>query len=116
MRSATARHIPIDDLDRNVSRAGAFYFVRRPGVTGVSGIIFGCPCGCGARSILYLAGGGLGKYPEHQVVSGEWPKVTLSPSISVKYDLHGKPAADGAAHWRGFMIDGVFVGEPKPKE
>jgi hypothetical protein len=116
MRSADAKHVEMDKMDRNVSAAGAFYFVRRPGVPGVAGIIFGCPCGCRARSILYLAGGGNGRHPEHSVVSGKWPKVTLSPEISVKYDLHGKPRKDGSAHWRGHLRDGVFVGELLPPE
>lgn len=110
-RNAEARLIAMDDLDRNVSRPGAFYFVRRPGVPGVAGIIHGCPCGCGGRSILYLIGGGNGRHDEHAVVSGQWPKVTLSPSIGVKFDVNGKPGKDGGYHWHGYLRDGIFVEE-----
>lgn len=106
-----ARLIEIDKLDRNVSQPGAFYFVRRPGVTGVSGFIFGCPCGCGMRNLVYLKDGGNVNRPEHEVVSGAWPKVTLSPLITVKYDTFGEMRKDGAPHWRGALRDGFFVEE-----
>ena len=35
-------------------------------------------------------------------VTGEWPKVTLSPSI-------GFGKLNGSYHWHGFLENGVFV-------
>ena len=116
-RNAEAVMIEMDSQDRNVSRPGAFYFVRRAGVSGFAGIIHGCPCGCGGRSLLYLSGGSTSGRNEHAVVEGEWPKVTLSPSIGIKYDVNGRPGKDGGYHWHGYLRSGVFVEEPvNPEE
>lgn len=74
------------------------------------GIRHGCPCGCGGYSAMWFAGGslnGTGADPTHEwQVVGEWPKVTLSPSIGI-----GKDRTTGKYHWHGFLRAGVFVEE-----
>jgi hypothetical protein len=42
-------------------------------------------------------------------VSGEWPKVTLAPSIGVKYDHLGQRPDGGGYHWHGYLENGEFV-------
>lgn len=88
--------------DERATQAGAFYFVfheDKPGLR--AGIIHACPCGCGGRSVMWLRGHGRGR--QEWDVTGEWPKVTLSPSIGIR------PVADGKYHWHGYLENGVFV-------
>lgn len=69
------------------------------------GIIHGCPCGCGAWSGLWFKGRGAGG-PEWDV-TGEWPNVTLSPSIGI----HGSTRTHQPGspyHWHGYLRAGVF--------
>lgn len=66
-----------------------------------AGIVHACPCGCGARSAIWFRGRGRGR-AEWDVV-GDWPKVTLRPSIGIK------PVIDGRYHWHGYLEAGVFV-------
>ena len=40
--------------------------------------------------------------------AGEWPNVTLSPSIGVKFGKDGSRPANGDYHWHGFLRAGVF--------
>lgn len=67
------------------------------------GILHACPCGCGSRSAMWFRGMADAGGPEWDV-AGEWPKVTLSPSIGIK---DSNPA--GGYHWHGFLENGVFV-------
>jgi len=68
------------------------------------GIQHSCPCGCGMRSAMWFAGtetkhaGG----PEWSA-SGEWPKVTLSPSIGIN------PKDEKGYHWHGYLTNGVWT-------
>lgn len=93
----------------NVGRPGACHIAAR-GEIKQAAVIHGCPCGCGGVSSFYLEGGGNGR-PEHRVTEGVWPKVTVSPSIGIKYDVGGMPGRDGGYHWHGYLRDGVFVEE-----
>jgi hypothetical protein len=63
------------------------------------GVYFGCPCGCGTQGLLLFKGCGHG-YAEWSV-SGEWPKVTMSPSIGHRGHHMGWC-------WHGFLRDGMF--------
>ena len=40
--------------------------------------------------------------------TGEWPKVTLTPSIGIRYDGQGNAPVSGY-HWHGYLENGVFV-------
>lgn len=93
-------------------KAGAYWFMRKydfdqkQNVGDPIGITHACPCGCGAHGVIWFPGGsgnGVGSWPEHEWgVTGEWPKVTLSPSIGF-----GRLAA-GGYHWHGYLRDGIF--------
>ncbi len=93
-------------------RPGAYWFLRRydfelqKNVEPPIGIGHACPCGCGAQSVMWFKGGslnGTGEDPSHEWdVTGEWPKVTLSPSIGFA------KRADGSFHWHGYLKAGVF--------
>lgn len=84
------------------AKPGAYAFMVVDGER--TGIEHSCPCGCGMRSAMWFVGtatkhaGG----PEW-TVTGQWPKVTLSPSIGIN------PKDQGKYHWHGFLEDGVFV-------
>jgi hypothetical protein len=81
--------------------AGAYSFLQN--ATGENvGIVHACPCGCGGRSAITFRGKGTDGHQEWDV-TGEWPKVTLAPSIGIK------PITNGAYHWHGFLENGVFV-------
>lgn len=67
------------------------------------GIVHNCPCGCGRWSAMWFKGLADAGGPEWEV-KGEWPKVTLSPSIGI-----GKDQTTGRFHWHGYLEDGVFV-------
>lgn len=74
------------------------------------GITHACPCGCGSWGAIWFKGlsrNGSGKSPAHEWdVVGEWPSVTLSPSIGF-----AKDRATGQYHWHGFLERGWFVNE-----
>jgi hypothetical protein len=107
-RNAVAFEVPKDDKDQNVGQPGAYYFHRDSDMPGVNvGIIHGCPCGCGGRSILFFKGYGQG-WNEWEA-TGEWPKVTLSPSIGIRMGKDGKRPEGGGYHWHGYLENGVFV-------
>lgn len=78
---------------------GAYVFLYRGDER--IGIKHACPCGCRTASALFFRGKGDGR-PEWDVV-GEWPKVTLSPSIGIK------PLVNGVYHWHGYLENGIFV-------
>lgn len=80
--------------------AGAYCFMQRADGTRV-GIVHACPCGCGSQGAMWFKGLADAGGPEWSV-TGEWPKVTLSPSI-------GFGKLNGSYHWHGFLENGVFV-------
>ena len=84
--------------------AGAYYFTYRHDTEPRApiGIIHGCPCGCGTANGLFFKGLGLDGHDEW-TVEGEWPNVTLKPSIGI-----GKQPG-GGYHWHGFLENGIFV-------
>ena len=100
MSKRNAKAYEVDNIN-HILPAGAYYFLcsfdspNKP-----IGIIHGCPCGCGRASSLFFKGLGSGK-PEWDV-KGEWPNVTLSPSIGI-----GIPKENGF-HWHGYLRNGVF--------
>jgi hypothetical protein len=108
-RDARAFQVEEDDRDQNVGQPGAYYFMRDSDKPGVNvGIIHGCPCGCGGRSAIWFKG--LGPDAHHEWdVAGEWPNVTLSPSIGIRMGKGGMRPEGGGYHWHGYLENGVFV-------
>lgn len=100
-RNAVAHEVrrPEDDF---ILSAGAYYFMRYPNEAEPCGIVHGCPCGCGMQSALWFKGRSHAGAPEWDV-AGEWPKVTLSPSIGIVKDR-----GTGRFHWHGYLRNGVF--------
>lgn len=91
----------------DVRKPGAFFFMLAP--TGLDnaaegeriGITHACPCGCGWLSCLWFRGKGpVGR--DQWDVKGEWPNVTLSPSIGIKHEGTGY-------HWHGYLENGEFI-------
>src|SRR6266853_5178599 len=80
---------------------GAFSFLHNSAGERV-GIVHACPCGCSRRTSLLFRGKGHDGHDEWDVL-GEWPKVTLSPSIGIAKQ------PTGGYHWHGFLEGGVFV-------
>lgn len=91
-------------------KAGAYWFMYRyrhdaehiEKTDEKIGIGHACPCGCGGRGAMWFRGKAQGGGPEWEV-TGEWPNVTLSPSIGF-----GR-LETGGYHWHGYLENGVFV-------
>lgn len=80
--------------------AGEYILFYRNGK--LAGLNHGCPCGCGLIGAINFRGAGLG-YAEWDV-AGEWPNVTLSPSIG----FYGKNTKEQGFHWHGHLTKGFF--------
>lgn len=81
-------------------KPGAYIFIWRNNKH--AGIAHNCPCGCGMVGSLGFRGM-TGDAKHEWDISGEWPNVTLSPSIGI----HG--IGLGQYHWHGYLENGVFV-------
>lgn len=75
----------------DVRKPGAYRFWPPDGTR--QGITFGCPCGCGARFGMSFDG---------WKVTGEWPKVTATPSLGCRDGI-----GEGF-HWHGYLRNGIF--------
>ncbi len=99
-RNAIAFEV-VGSADPRAHEPGAYSFMlNQDGVR--MGIIHACPCGCGGMSAMWFEGLADAGGPEWHV-DGEWPKVTLTPSIGI-----GRQEA-GGFHWHGFLENGEFV-------
>jgi len=102
-----ANAVLVDRRDNDGLNAGEYYFLTYPDdQETAAGMLHGCPCGCGGRSVLWFAGYGRGRAEWH--VTGDWPNVTLSPSIGIRFDGQGERPVDGYYHWHGYLRSGVF--------
>lgn len=113
-RNAVAFEVP-NSQHPDAQKPGAFWFMYRWDTDAEPmrqtsdriGITHACPCGCGMWGAIWFRGGsmnGAGSHPDHEWdVTGEWPKVTLSPSIGF-----AKSISTGQYHWHGYLKDGVF--------
>lgn len=92
-------------FDRTEVPAGHFhYFVKSKGGD-ISGMLFGCPCGCGELKSV--------SFRPHAVKRPSWEwngdrnKPTLSPSINIlQFNEQGQQIGE---HWHGWLRDGRFV-------
>jgi hypothetical protein len=102
----SARNVPAHEVKHKFGtsmEAGGYYFVSTSKAE-KAGIVHGCPCGCGSSTLLYFRACGLDGAQEWDV-TGEWPNVTLKPSIGIR---DGSGVA-GKFHWHGFLENGIFV-------
>lgn len=88
--------------DPRSHEAGAYWFVNGPNGKEKAGILHACPCGCGKHGALYFRGSGT-KYAEWDL-AGEWPAVSLTPSIG----FWGSNTKEQGYHWHGYLRAGVF--------
>lgn len=110
-RNVEARAVADYDELRGAG-AGAFYYTGIHGVEdpGPFGIMFSCPCGCGA-----VHGPGFDNRPAGSVVEGRaawhWDGNKDKPTLTPSLGLHPKDdsAPDGSGyHWHGHLTAGVF--------
>lgn len=105
-RNAPAFEIRREDLVDDKMPAGSYYFMHawRDGVQTDEkiGWIHGCPCGCGGKSAMWFEGYENAGGPKW-MVTGEWPKVSMTPSIGI-----AKDHSTGQFHWHGYLRNGVF--------
>ncbi len=104
MAARNAKAFEVDTAEHpDVRKAGAYVFMyNQAGVR--MGITHACPCGCGSRSAMWFKGLADAGGEEWDVV-GEWPNVTLSPSIGI-----GRCEGPyGSYHWHGYLEKGVWV-------
>lgn len=87
---------------------GDYYFIKDIDSGDRIGIIHSCPCGCGSIGTLFFRGCNRGK--AEWDVMGEWPNVTLSPSIGIRTTRGTMTAVAGpdGYHWHGYLRAGVF--------
>ncbi len=88
-RNAIAFHV---NNSEELRKPGAYRFWEGDGKRGIT---FGCPCGCGARYSMQYD-------PPGWVVTGEWPKVTATPSLGLR------TIEESGYHWHGFLKNGIF--------
>lgn len=106
MSNAVAFEVqPGDPRERD---PGAYYFVIHPTTKERLGITHACPCGCRGLSLCWFRGKGPVNGDAEWDVIGEWPKVTMNPSIGVKYDGRTGQKPPTGYHWHGYLRNGVF--------
>jgi hypothetical protein len=93
--------------DDDDTPAGAWHFYTHYGDeegAPPKGMLFICPCGCGAlRAVAFE-----GSQPKKPMWSfnGDVEKPTLTPSILIYQ--HDESGARVGEHWHGWLTDGVF--------
>lgn len=102
-RDAKAFEVPQWDRGGdNIKKAGAYQFMVSHQTGERLGIRHSCPCGCGSQSAMWFTGKAISPDHEWEVV-GEWPNVTLSPSIGIRGPVPGQ------FHWHGYLENGIWV-------
>ena len=105
-RNAAAVRISEHSHDE-LAKPGRFIFTRRDDQH-IQGMLYGCPCGCGA-----IHGANFTGLCPGATVTWKWDgdeeKPTLSPSLGL-YPSHKNQSlgADGRYHWHGFLRSGIF--------
>lgn len=90
--SAPVRARRFDDIDQVESMPGAFEYFRA-GDRYPAGMIYCCPCGCGATSALNFR-----PYPSP---SWEWDGNVEAPTL--------QPSVHHVGHWHGWLRAGEWV-------
>lgn len=90
---------------------GEFYFAYGDKTVDAEprGIIHGCPCGCGTKTLLWFRGRSGRPGGAEWDVTGEWPNVTLNPSVGIRYDAAGNLMPGGDYHWHGWVRNGEWI-------
>lgn len=105
-RNAVAFEAP-EPFHYGAAPAGGYRFIVNDAGERI-GATHGCPCGCGAANAFWFRGKAPARNPPSPEwdVAGDWPKVTMTPSLGFKVgDENGKTKP---YHWHGFLRAGVF--------
>ena len=92
IRTPDTRAIRCEDIDEVDRRPGAFEYYRA-GERYPAGLIYNCPCGCGARGSL--------AFRPHPAPSWQWDGNVEQPSLT--------PSVNHVGHWHGFLTRGVWT-------
>lgn len=88
---APVRAIRVDSMGQS-GPAGAFKLFREDGPR-VAGLIYRCPCGCGALAPLY--------FKPAESPSWNWDGNENAPTLS--------PSVHHVGHWHGYLREGFWV-------
>src|SRR5688500_12069211 len=91
VRTAPVRSQRFEEIDDVDQHPGAFEFYK-DGDRYPAGMIFNCPCGCGARSAL--------AFRPHAAPSWEWDGNWDAPTLS--------PSVHHVGHWHGWLRNGIW--------
>lgn len=80
-----------EDIDTVRGKPGAFEFYRE-GERFPAGLIYCCPCGCGATGAL--------AFRPHASPSWEWDGNREKPTLT--------PSVHHVGHWHGYLRNGVW--------
>lgn len=81
-----------DDIDDVGNHAGAFEYYRF-GEREHAGMIYCCPCGCGALGSL--------AFRPHPSPSWQWDGNVETPTLA--------PSVHHVGHWHGWLLQGMWV-------
>lgn len=81
-----------EDIDAVAGQAGAFEYYKA-GERYPAGMIYCCPCGCGATGSL--------AFRPHASPSWDWDGDVDAPTLS--------PSVHHVGHWHGWLKEGVWV-------
>ena len=90
--SAPVKAQRFDDIDQVSGQAGAFEYFKS-GDRYPAGMLYCCPCGCGAIGSL--------DFRPHESPSWEWDGNVETPTLS--------PSVHHVGHWHGWLRSGMWV-------
>ena len=91
VRTAPVRATLCDDIDEVEGAAGAFEYYRE-GDRFPAGMVYNCPCGCGALGAL--------AFRPHVSPSWDWDGNMHQPTLT--------PSVHHVGHWHGFLRAGIW--------
>ncbi|MCW5695763.1 MAG: hypothetical protein KIS96_03400 [Bauldia sp.] len=91
----------VEDVDAPGTPAGAFEYCEDAGR--VTGLLYVCPCGCGAQGFLRFRSAESER--PSWIWDGDREKPTLSPSVHHIWKL---TQGGTKTHWHGFLRGGVW--------
>jgi len=91
VKTAPVKAQRFEDIDQVAAHPGAFEFFKS-GDRYPAGMIFSCPCGCGARSSL--------DFRPHASPSWDWDGNWEAPTLS--------PSVHHVGHWHGWLRAGIW--------
>lgn len=77
-------------------RVPGSFWIGDPGESGTQDLLFYCPCGCGAKSLLTIGNG----FKPAFGPSWLWNGSTTAPDL--------RPSVNWEGHWHGWLKDGAW--------